>query len=35
MFSVSSAPFFHYGQNLPFPNIAKAFTDYSLADVIN
>ena len=34
MFSVSSAPFFHYGQNLPFPNLTKAFTDH-LADVFN
>lgn len=32
MFSVSSAPFFHYGQNLPFPNLTKAFTDH-LTDV--
>jgi hypothetical protein len=28
MFSVGSAPFFHYGQNLPFPNLTKAFTDH-------
>ncbi|MDO5542959.1 MAG: hypothetical protein Q4F77_06575 [Acinetobacter sp.] len=32
MFSVSSAPFFHYGQNLPFPDLGKAFTDH-LADI--
>ncbi|MDR2173066.1 MAG: hypothetical protein LBE32_02520 [Burkholderiales bacterium] len=31
MFSQASAPFFHFGQNLPFPQLDKAFTDH-LAD---
>lgn len=34
MFSVSSAPFFHYGQNLPFPELTREFTDH-LADVFH
>lgn len=28
MFSSSKAPFFHYGQNLNFPDLGKAFTDH-------
>ena len=28
MFSRADAPFFHYGQNLPFPELDKAFTDH-------
>lgn len=28
MFSSSQAPFFHYGQNLVFPDLDKAFTDH-------
>lgn len=28
MFSSSTAPFFHYGQNLTFPDLDKAFTDH-------
>ncbi|MDF1654043.1 MAG: hypothetical protein P1U34_02930 [Coxiellaceae bacterium] len=32
MFSKANAPFFHYGQNLDFPPLTKAFTDH-LADV--
>lgn len=34
MFSQSSAPFFHFGQNLPFPELDKNFTDH-LADVFH
>ncbi len=32
MFSEKSAPFFHFGQNLPFPVLDQKFTDH-LADV--
>jgi ATP:corrinoid adenosyltransferase len=32
MFSQANAPFFHFGQNLPFPEFNKEFTDH-LADV--
>lgn len=32
MFSSSKAPFFHYGQNLNFPDLSRGFTDH-LADV--
>ncbi len=28
MFSQSSAPFFHFGQNLPFPELSREFTDH-------
>lgn len=28
MFSKADAPFFHFGQNLPFPVLDKAFTDH-------
>ncbi len=28
MFSQASAPFFHFGQNLPFPELGKEFTDH-------
>ncbi|RYY78685.1 MAG: hypothetical protein EOO69_10065 [Moraxellaceae bacterium] len=28
MFSASNAPFFHYGQNLHFPELTRAFTDH-------
>lgn len=28
MFSKSSAPFFHFGQNLPFPELGREFTDH-------
>ena len=28
MFSKSSAPFFHFGQNLPFPELEREFTDH-------
>lgn len=28
MFSQANAPFFHFGQNLPFPQLDRAFTDY-------
>lgn len=28
MFSQASAPFFHFGQNLPFPELGKDFTDH-------
>lgn len=28
MFSASQAPFFHFGQNLNFPNLDKQFTDH-------
>ncbi|MDR1967865.1 MAG: ATP-binding protein [Burkholderiaceae bacterium] len=28
MFSQASAPFFHFGQNLPFPQMERAFTDH-------
>lgn len=28
MFSQASAPFFHFGQNLPFPNLGREFTDH-------
>jgi len=28
MFSQSKAPFFHFGQNLPFPELSKTFTDH-------
>ena len=28
MFSKSTAPFFHFGQNLPFPDLDQQFTDY-------
>lgn len=28
MFSSSTAPFFHYGQNLNFPDLDKGFTDH-------
>lgn len=34
MFSQASAPFFHFGQNLPFPELSRAFTDH-LSDVFN
>lgn len=33
MFSSSTAPFFHYGQNLNFPDLDKSFTDH-LAGVL-
>lgn len=33
MFSQASAPFFHFGQNLPFPELGQDFTDH-LADVL-
>jgi uncharacterized protein len=32
MFSQTSAPFFHFGQNLPFPELSREFTDH-LANV--
>lgn len=32
MFSQAKAPFFHFGQNLPFPELDKKFTDH-LAEV--
>lgn len=32
MFSEANAPFFHYGQNLPFPDLDAGFTDH-LAEV--
>ncbi len=32
MFSQASAPFFHFGQNLPFPELGREFTDH-LSDV--
>lgn len=28
MFSQASAPFFHFGQNLPFPELSQDFTDH-------
>ena len=28
MFSASNAPFFHYGQNLHFPELSRGFTDH-------
>lgn len=28
MFSQASAPFFHFGQNLPFPELGREFTDH-------
>ncbi len=28
MFSQASAPFFHFGQNLPFPDLGREFTDH-------
>ncbi|MFI4918354.1 MAG: hypothetical protein ACHP65_02240 [Legionellales bacterium] len=28
MFSHASAPFFHFGQNLPFPELTRQFTDH-------
>lgn len=28
MFSQANAPFFHFGQNLPFPDLDKEFTDH-------
>lgn len=28
MFSQASAPFFHFGQNLPFPKLGQEFTDH-------
>jgi uncharacterized protein len=28
MFSEKTAPFFHFGQNLPFPELGKEFTDH-------
>ena len=28
MFSQSNAPFFHFGQNLPFPELERGFTDH-------
>ncbi len=28
MFSESTAPFFHFGQNLPFPELGREFTDH-------
>lgn len=28
MFSQANAPFFHFGQNLPFPQLGKDFTDH-------
>ena len=28
MFSQASAPFFHFGQNLPFPELTRQFTDH-------
>ena len=28
MFSKGSAPFFHFGQNLPFPELGREFTDH-------
>lgn len=31
MFSQASAPFFHFGQNLPFPQLDRAFTDHLTA----
>lgn len=31
MFSQASAPFFHFGQNLPFPELDQAFTDHLAA----
>jgi uncharacterized protein len=34
MFSQANAPFFHFGQNLPFPEFDKKFTDH-LAVVFN
>lgn len=34
MFSQSKAPFFHFGQNLPFPELDQQFTDH-LADVFH
>ena len=34
MFSHASAPFFHFGQNLDFPPLEKAFTDH-LCDVFS
>lgn len=34
MFSQASAPFFHFGQNLPFPELARDFTDH-LTGVFN
>lgn len=34
MFSQSKAPFFHFGQNVPFPPLGKEFTDH-LAVVAN
>ena len=32
MFSQAKAPFFHFGQNLPFPELDRGFTDH-LADI--
>ncbi len=34
MFSQASAPFFHFGQNLPFPELNRDFTDH-LSSVVN
>lgn len=34
MFSQSKAPFFHFGQNLPFPELDLQFTDH-LADIFH
>ena len=34
MFSQASAPFFHFGQNLPFPELGREFTDH-LSAVFN
>lgn len=31
MFSQSNAPFFHFGQNLPFPELGREFTDHLAA----
>jgi uncharacterized protein len=31
MFSQASAPFFHFGQNLPFPQLKRDFTDHLAA----
>lgn len=31
MFSQASAPFFHFGQNLPFPELGREFTDHLAA----
>lgn|SRR3990167_519055 len=34
MFSQANAPFFHFGQNLPFPELGREFTDH-LSDAFN